>query len=64
MEDIRVADLALILEAVAIEAADQGVIRQQKDVFKLLITDSVCHSVKCVSGISIVAKTTIVAIGP
>jgi glycine/D-amino acid oxidase-like deaminating enzyme len=64
MEDIGVADSALVLEAVAMEAADQGVIRQRKDVSKLLITDGVCHGVQCVDGISIATKTTIVATGP
>ena len=63
IEDIGVADSALVLEAVAMEAADQGVIRQRKDVSKLLITDGVCHGVECVGGISIAAKTTIVATG-
>jgi sarcosine oxidase / L-pipecolate oxidase len=63
MEDIGVADSALVLEAVALEAADQGVIRQPKDISKLLITDGVCHGVEC-GGISITAKTTIVATGP
>jgi glycine/D-amino acid oxidase-like deaminating enzyme len=64
MEDIGVADSALVLEAVAMEAADQGVIRQRNDVSKLLITDGVCHGVECVGGISIAARTTIVATGP
>jgi glycine/D-amino acid oxidase-like deaminating enzyme len=40
------------------------VIRQGKDVSKLLIIDGVCHGVECVGGISIAAKTTIVATGP
>ena len=39
-------------------------IREQKDVSKLLIKNSVCYGVECVSGISIMAETTIVATGP
>jgi hypothetical protein len=64
IEDIRVADSALVLEVVAMEAADQDVIRQRKDVSKLLITDGVCHGVESVNGISITAKTTIIATSP
>lgn len=63
-EDIGVAHSALAVEAVAVEAAVQGVIREQKDVSKLLIKNGVCYGVECVGGISITAETTIVATGP
>ncbi|KAF1962895.1 FAD dependent oxidoreductase [Byssothecium circinans] len=63
-EDIGVADSALALEAVAVEAASLGVVRQKKDISKLLIENGVCHGISCVDGTSITAKTTIVATGP
>jgi glycine/D-amino acid oxidase-like deaminating enzyme len=63
-EDIGVADSALALEAVAVEAEAQGVIRQQKDVSRLLIKNGVCYGVECIDGISITAETTIIATGP
>ena len=63
-EDIGVAHSALALEALAVEAEAQGVIRRPKDVSKLLIKNGVCYRAECVDGISITAKTTIVATGP
>ncbi|KAI0526163.1 FAD dependent oxidoreductase [Xylaria bambusicola] len=63
-EDIGLADSALVLEAVAVEAAARGVMRQKTDISKLLIENGVCHGVECIDGRSIVAETTIVATGP
>jgi glycine/D-amino acid oxidase-like deaminating enzyme len=62
-EEIGVAHSALTVEAVAAEAAVQGVVRQQQDVSKLLIKDGVCYGVECVGGITITAETTIIAAG-
>jgi len=62
-EDIGVTHSALAVEAVAAEAAVQGVVRQQKDVSKLLVKDGVCYGVECVGGITTTADTTIVATG-
>jgi hypothetical protein len=39
------------------------VVRQQKDVSKLLIKDGIYYVVKCVGGITITAETTIIATG-
>ena len=63
-EDIGVADAALVLEAVAVEAATQGVIRQKRNISKLLIENGVCRGVERTDGTSITAETTIVATGP
>lgn len=63
-EDIGLADSALALEAVALEAAALGVMRQKKDISKLLIKNGVCHGIECIDGTSIMAETTIVATGP
>ena len=63
-EDIGVADAALALEAVALEAASRGVVRQKRNISKLLIENGVCHGVEFADGTSISAETTIVAAGP
>lgn len=63
-EDIGVAHSTLAVEAVAAEAAVQGVVRQQKKVSKILIKDGVCYGVECVEGITTTAETIIVAAGP
>lgn len=62
-EDIGVADAARALEAVAVEAEVQGVIRQKTNVSQLLIEDGVCYGVECVGGMRVTAETTIVATG-
>lgn len=63
-EDIGVATAALALEAVAVEAAKLGVIRQKMDIFKVLVADGVCYGVECSDGTILKAKTTIAATGP
>lgn len=62
--EIGVADAALALEAVAIEAKARGVVRQDKDASKLLVDDGVCYGVECTDGTRITAVSTIVATGP
>ena len=63
-EDIGVADAALALEAIAVEAATEGVIRQKMNISKLLIVDGVCRGVERTDATIITAETTIVATGP
>ena len=63
-EDIGVADATLALEAVAVEAATQGVVRQKMNISKLLIENGVCRGVERTDATIITAETTIVATGP
>lgn len=63
-EDIGVADATHAVEAVAEQAAKEGVIREQGNISKLLVEEGVCHGVERTDGTFILAKTTIVAIGP
>ncbi|PVI06449.1 FAD dependent oxidoreductase [Periconia macrospinosa] len=63
-KDIGVVDSALALEAVAVEAATLGVIRQKMDISKLLVENGVCRGAECVDGKCFTAETTIVATGP
>ena len=62
-EDIGVADAALTLEAVAVEAATLGVIRQNRNISKLLIKNGICRGAECTDGIKITAEITIVVTG-
>lgn len=63
-EDIGVADAALALEAVAVQAAVEGVIRRKTDISRILVESGVCCGVECIDRTSIRSSTTIVATGP
>ena len=59
--DIGVADAALAVEAVSVEAAACGVIIEEGDVSRLLVMDDVCYGVEHTNGTEIRADATIVA---
>jgi sarcosine oxidase/L-pipecolate oxidase len=63
-EDIGYVDSALALEAVAKEASNLGVVREKKDVTRIIVIDGICQGVEAAGGGSVAAENTIVAAGP
>lgn len=63
-EDIGYVDSALALEAVAKEASNLGVVREKKDVTRLIVDNGICQGVESAGGDSVAAENTVVAAGP
>jgi sarcosine oxidase / L-pipecolate oxidase len=62
-KNIGYVDSALALEAVAKEASTLGVVREKKDVTRLIVNDGICQGVEA-DGDSVAAENTVVAAGP
>jgi sarcosine oxidase/L-pipecolate oxidase len=63
-EDIGYVDSALALEAVAEHASNLGVVREKKDVTRLIVNDGICQGVEVAGVDSVAAENTVVAAGP
>lgn len=61
-DDIGIADAALAVEAVAVRAANKGLVRSSADVDCISVQNGVCGGV-VVSGVPVVARNTVIAAG-